>query len=428
MSTKKKEQYNYWWLVALGLVPVLLLVWWRGESENSSTDETSVPKSALEERWPSPPLPEEAESFLPDAMETACEGATACHVLWADHSGEEGFALVASADDEDRLWAHSVTMESKDGEPDGPAVAEPYEFTLETPALPVEVHSQGQARHFPAWLFPEGSDDFGLLRHDADEEGVVADEPRELTGEHMDRVVVFDDIDATPLLRYQHAGRTLYTLGGDRPLCAGEDDARCLLSFPSEGALVSLAPVLTSLTAERELEFTLEFDEEVDLAPDIGGTVEEPLGEGDVHVARLGWREISADADNDSTEAPHEYAYALYLDEGATAAKSLYVTEEQETVLGEEPEDGDAPRVSGVAIFPDLLPDEDALVTIAFHPPGYRTPLLVPEPDIAHDGDGVTVYDPTAASELLPLSYIKRDGDDRPVVSGWLDGVAGPSG
>lgn len=428
MATKKKEQYNYWWLVALGLVPVLLLVWWRGEVENSSSDEASAPENVLEERWPSPSLPEEAQGPVSDAMEHACEGAAACHVLWADHSDDEGFTLVASMDDEERFWAHPITSEGKDGEPTELNAAEPYEFTSQTPALPVEVHSQDWARPFPAWLFPEGANDFGLLRHDTEEEVVVADEPRELPGEHMDRVVVFDDADSPPLLRYQYAGRTLYTLGGDQPLCVGEDDARCLLSFPSEGALVSLSPVLTSLTADRELELTLEFDEEVDLAPDIGGTVEEPLSGGTAHVARLNWQEVSSDSDSDSTEAPREYAYAVYFDDGTPAARSMHVTEAQETVLGEAPEEDGDSRVSGVAIFPDLFPDEETLVAVAFHPPGYRAPLLAPEPDTAHDGDEVTVYEPTSDQELLPLSYIERDGDDRPVVSGWLDGTANRPG
>src|SRR5699024_9108945 len=105
-----------------------------------------------------------------------------------------------------------------------PTVAEPYEFTSNAPALPVELRSQDQGQDLPAWLFPEGAGDFGLLRHDTEEEGVVVDEPRELTGEHMDRVVVFEDLDTTPLLRYQYEGRTLYTLGSDLglPLCVGE--------------------------------------------------------------------------------------------------------------------------------------------------------------------------------------------------------------
>src|SRR5699024_9207332 len=102
MSTKKKEQYNYWWLVALGLVPVLFLAWWQGQPESSSTDEVSSLEAFVEERWPSPPLPEGTEGLVADAMELACEGATACHVLWADHSDDEGFVLVASMDD-DRL-------------------------------------------------------------------------------------------------------------------------------------------------------------------------------------------------------------------------------------------------------------------------------------------------------------------------------------
>src|SRR5690625_1481153 len=427
MSTKKKEQYNYWWLVALGLVPVLFLAWWQGQPESSSTDEVSSLEAFVEERWPSPPLPEGTEGLVADAMELACEGATACHVLWADHSDDEGFVLVASMDD-DRLRAHPVTVEDKDGGTTELSAAEPYELTSQTPALPVEIHSQDQARNFPAWLFPEGAGDFGLLRHDAEEEGVVSDEPRELPGEHMDRVVVFDDIDATPLLRYQYAGQTLYTLGGDRPLCVGEDQARCLLSFPSEGSLVSLAPVLTPAITDRELELTLEFDEEVALDPDIGGTVDDPLSKGEAHVARLVRQEISAEADSDPTKGPSEYAYVLHHDDGAPAARSLYVTEEQETVLGEATAKGSTSRVSGVAVFTDLLPSEESLVTIALHPPGYRPPLLVPEPDIAHDGDDVTVYEPTEASELLPLSYIERNGDDRPTVSGWLDGTGGSSG
>src|SRR5699024_2340641 len=134
MSTKKKEQYNYWWLVALGLVPVLFLAWWQGQPESSSTDEASSPEAVVEERWPSPPLPEGSEGLVADAMELACEGATACHVLWADHSDDEGFVLVASMDDVS-MQAHPVTVEDKDGLSAELSATEQYELTLQIPAL-----------------------------------------------------------------------------------------------------------------------------------------------------------------------------------------------------------------------------------------------------------------------------------------------------
>lgn len=95
MPPRNKKTRRYWPLVALGLIPVLVLVWLQAEWEDSSTGGTAGRLEQLAEEWPTPELDEDGDDIVVESIQHVCDDPERCHVLWADYEASPAGAAEA---------------------------------------------------------------------------------------------------------------------------------------------------------------------------------------------------------------------------------------------------------------------------------------------------------------------------------------------
>ncbi|GAB3711319.1 hypothetical protein [Nocardiopsis oceani] len=441
MPPKEKQRIRYWWLVALGLTPVLLFAWFR---EDLLVEEDTAPSfdgwmEDVEDAWPTPPLPDGMGDFVTEAMGLSCASEDACHLLWADKAEPEWagqpytekVALVAHVDDDGGFAQTWAEWSDRDG-PGETAVGETFPLDPDAAVLPVSPIGSASDK---VWLFPEGAEEIGEIRH-SEADGLVEEDLERIEGDHFDRVrtVPGDQwwarampAGVTPLIRYRLGSETVYSVGGEARVCVDEPRRSCHTTFPSEEALVSLRTMW-----DHQNDFSwggddrFELDESVDIGPDLHGVLDAPVGEGAGHAARIRW-----EGPHTEDEAPQTLleTYAVYFDDGTPALLSALRRPEAESLPA--PEEAEVPEgITGIALFPH--PDESgtagsgstAWIPIALHPSGEQH-LVAPALAEAGGDSGHTVYDPL--DDDLPVAYTSLNEEGRPLESGWLsDGEVRP--
>ncbi|MBR8741419.1 hypothetical protein [Nocardiopsis sp. MG754419] len=430
---------RYRWILAIGLVTVLVLGWAvLGGDEEELDPHSATLLRELREHWPDPQHPEGMDDFLDDARSEVCPDVRSlCHVLWADsvefRSGEyphqEMSAVLISLDDEGQTQQTWVewSYEAEEGEEDEEKtdVRGPFPFDQNVAAVRVRPVKEG---HFDnVWLFPEGAADIEEIRY-ADG-GVVTEELEQPEGDHFEHVRSVprkwwarrESPGTRPLIRYRDGARNVYSVDEIARVCVGEWDRDCHTTLPTEETLVSLRPMWDSQYRSgwrSSDEFLL--DDSLEIAPDLAGALDEPLSGGTGHVARISWTGPETE-DGDGDGVPEQLiTYAVYFDDGSPALLSAYRGPEKNPVT-RSAQAGPPEGVDGITLFP-YTSDEDSplLVPVFFHPSGQRI-LLAPDVEEAGGGSGYTVYEPLDAEVPPSVAYVLTEGDGQPLATGWLD-------
>lgn len=97
MPLAGKKSRSYWPLVALGLIPVLILVWLQTDEDDSGSGGDAYILEQLAEEWPTPELDEDGSDIVFEAMGRACDDPDQCHVLWADYDEASPAATARAA-------------------------------------------------------------------------------------------------------------------------------------------------------------------------------------------------------------------------------------------------------------------------------------------------------------------------------------------